>query len=299
MTQSAAPAAADLSRLDRERRGRNAFERMISSWITRSGWSFQVMSDLVELALTQVEAPGIAPAAVRDYVKGEVMIYRGHVWRARRDASLVAGPGGEPEGPWPKVKEEGTSDWEHLHVLRRIYPSQLNSITRGMVGVISAGTYDALGCLNEWLAGIRSGQVPSPTDPRLREKAEQALVIEDQDGVFGPEEFFSVGLGRLKPPISVTKLTAEEAAATSRQLAKAIRLGLMQAGMDILDDWPQFVSAYPSTDRERLGKVRDVALGRGSWSPEQVEDEEAAIAIALAKLKRKAERSQRQRSADS
>jgi hypothetical protein len=65
---------------------------------------------------------------------------------------------------------------------------------------------------------------------------------------------------------------------------------MVKAGLDLVDDWSRLVAVYPTSDKQRLAKVRDVAQGRASWSAEQVEDEAAAAEIALAKLSRSAKR---------
>jgi hypothetical protein len=272
----------------REEQGRVAFQRLIEKWLKRSDWSLQVMSDLAELAVARADAPDVPAAAERSYAAGATMHYRGHVWRARRATRLVM-VDGELDGPRTgRGEESGDGDWEHVLALKRLHPSQLNLIVRGRATIVGTQVFDALGLLNEFLADVRAGRVALQAEPRLVEKAAQGIVIADADGVFGPEEFLGVYLGRLEGPVSISAMSEEEAAAVSAELARQIRQGMVAAGLDLVDDWSSFVAAYPSNDRDRLAKIKDVAFARSFWSPEEVEDERAAVAIALRKLSRSA-----------
>lgn len=275
------------SRIQREAAGREAFRQMIRAWMNRSGWSLKVISDLCEAALRTTVASGVPDfSSERSYVAGELVVSHEYVWRAVR-ASL----GGEaPQRPSEKQGQKSgegliCGDWELVTSLRRLYPSQIHTLERGAAKQVGTGVFDSLGTLNLYLANVRGGRESPPADTRLADKVAQALVIEDADGPFGPEEMFSVYLGRLDPPTSLNRLTEQEAGEESRSLARRIRAGLMDAGLDLIDDWSQFVAVYPTTNPERLAKIRDVAQGRATWSAEQVEDEAAAVAIALAKLR--------------
>lgn len=270
------------SGVTREEEGRTAFEYLLERWLRRSDWSLHVACDLAEQAITQLDARNIPLARKSSYRPGEMVVYESHVWRARRGADLEGLKAIAMKRP-PRASDPN-DPWEGLVNLRRVHPSQLNLIIRGRSTVVGTQVFDALGSLNEYLADIRAGRTQPPTEPRLRQKALQGLIIEDSDGVFGPEEFLGVYLGRLRPPLEVSALTKQEAAKVSSDLARQIRAGMVAAGLDLVDGWSYFVAAYPSSDRDRLARLRDVAFGRTQWSPEQVEDEQMAVAIALKKL---------------
>lgn len=264
---------------DREQEGRQAFATMLRSWMNRSGWSLQVLSDLCEVAIRQSVAPDVPDWQQGRYRQGDLVAANGAVWCA--DSAFAS------DAP-PLRGSDANAGFRMVGVLRRLHPSQLHTLERNTAKQVGTVVFDTLGTLNLFLADLRRGKQTWPAgDNRLAEKAGQATVIEDADGPFGPEEFFSVFVGRLDPPFSVMALTPQQASEESRRLARRIRQGLMDAGLDLVDDWSQFVAVYPTSDSQRLAKVRDVAQGRASWAAEQVEDEAAAVEIALSKLRRR------------
>lgn len=225
-------------------------------------------------------APGVPDWKPRPYVAGELVVANGQVWRAKRAIEEST------RAPQRSGPHDG---FEPVATVRRLYSSQLHTLETGKAQNFGPAVFDTLGTLNHWLAELRRGQA-LPLTGRLAEKAQQASVIEDSDGPYGPEELLAVYLGLLQPPFSVTRMTQEQANQQSLQLARRIRQGMVDAGLDLVDDWARLVAVYPTSDKERLAKVRDVAQGRATWSAEQVEDEAAAVEIALAKLSRSAER---------
>lgn len=275
---------------DREQEGRSAFATMLRAWMNRSGWSLQTLSDLCETAIRQSLAAGVPDWEPGNYSQGQLAVANGVVWRADRAfASDTA----------PQRTQQDNAGFSRVCVLRRLHPSQLHTLERNTAKQVGTVVFDTLGTLNTYLVELRSGKTPWPADQRLADKARQATIIEDADGPFGPEEFFSVYIGRLHPPFSVMQMTPEQASEESRRLARRIRQGMVEAGLDLVDDWSQFVAVYPTSNSQRLAKVRDVAQGRAFWAAEQVEDEAAAVEIALSKLRRQqAAKGQRQRAAE-
>jgi hypothetical protein len=265
--------------LERHEEGRQAFVAMLRAWRARSGLSLQDFQDLCELAMRHDLAPGVPGWLPRPYSRGELVVANGGVWRAR---DVVLAPEDAPQ----RGEAEQNGPFELVVTVRRLFTSQLHLLERGKAQTVGSQVFDTLGTLNLWLADIRRGRAQPPEDAKLAEKAEQATVLEDSDGPFGPEEIFAVYVGRMQPPFSVTQLTPAQANQQSLVLARKIRKGMVEAGMDLVDDWSRFVAVYPTSDTTRLAKVRDVAQGRSTWSAEQVEDESAAVEIALAKLKR-------------
>lgn len=269
----------ETERLERHEEGRQAFLTMLRAWRSRSGLSFSDAADLCEQAMRNDLAPGVPDWLPRPYARGELVVANGVVWRAKTSIpdSTVA-----PQRKAP----ESHGGFEPVATVKRLYSSQIHTLEQGKAQNVGSVFFDTLGTMNTWLADLRRGRVLPPADQKLAEKAAQATVVEDSDGPYGPEEMLAVYLGLLHPPISVTQLTPEQANEQSRQLARRIRQGMVEAGLDLVDDWSRFVALYPTSDKDRLAKVRDVAQGRAAWSAEQVEDEAAAVAIALAKLSR-------------
>jgi hypothetical protein len=270
-----------LALLEKEEQGKAAFRQMIQAWMARNHWSFKTLSDLCEAVLRLHLAPGVADWTPGGYQGGDLRIANDCLWRATRDTTS------EP-GRCKDVKASGGrgDDWELVTALRRLYASQLNTLTLGQVKVPSLTLFDTLGRLNLHLAELRSGRVGPFTHEKLAERSVAATVLEDADGPFGPEELFSVYLGRLEPAQSAYRLTQEEASEESRRMARRIRQGMMDAGLDLIDDWARFIAVYPISDIQRLNKIRDVALGRSTWSAEQVDDEVVAVEISLSKLRK-------------
>ena len=238
------------------------------------------MADLAEAAVIALEAPTIPEMEVGSrYRAGQLLLANGHVWRARHSV-LVA--------ELPKLREkEPNADWEHVAAVRRIFASQLNNLQRQQLKFPTVTVFDTLGRLNEYLALIKAGTIEPPTDERLRRNALEGIVIADAEGEpYGAEKFLSVFLGLLVPPIVKQVMDDSAAAHLSDQVASDIRRGLMKAELDLIDDydWKQFLSCHPSSDPDRLVKLRDVTFRKSTWSVESVEDEVAAVEIALAKL---------------
>jgi hypothetical protein len=266
-------------RLERHEEGRGAFLTMLRAWRSRSGLSFSDLEGLCEAAMRNDLAPGVPDWLPRAYQRGELVVANGVVWRA---TTAIAHSKVAPQ----RSKAATHGGFDAVATVRRLYSSQIHTLERGKAQNVGSVVFDTLGMLNTWLADIRRGRISPPLDPRLAEKALQATVVEDSDGPYGPEEMLAVYLGLLQPPMSVVQLTPEQANEQSRSLARRIRQGMVEAGLDLVDDWARFVSVYPTSDQQRLAKVRDVAQGRATWSAEQVEDEAAAVEIALAKLSR-------------
>lgn len=266
-------AAAVHTELIRDRLGRQAFTTMYRAWISRSGWSLVNLADLCEAALRNTVAAKVPDFVAGRYEKGDLVVANSWVWIAQVDGIADEAP-----------DRENSEGWEQVCGLRRLYPSQVHNLQLGSTKMPGPIAFDTLGRLNLYLAAVRAGTAKLPTDRKVREKAEQATVIEDSDGPFGPEEFFAVYVGRLQPPLSVTRMNDKQAQALSHEIARKIRQGLAGCGLDLVDDWSKFLEHYPTRDSGRIAKVRDVALGQGSWSAEQVEDESAAVNIALIRL---------------
>jgi len=266
-------------RLERHEEGRQAFLTMLRAWRSRSGLSFSDLEGLCEAAMRNDLAPGVKDWSPRSYQRGELVVANGVVWRA---TTAIASSRVAPK----RSKTDTHGAFEPVATVRRLYSSQIHTLERGNAQNIGSVVFDTLGILNTWLADIRRSRIQPPLDPKLAEKAMQATVVEDSDGPYGPEEMLAVYLGLLQPPMSVVRLTPEQANEQSRNLARRIRQGMVEAGLDLVDDWARFVSVYPTSEQQRLAKVRDVAQGRATWSAEQVEDEAAAVEIALAKLSR-------------
>jgi len=272
-------AVADCPKLERHEQGRQAFVAMLRAWRARSCLSLQDLADLCEYAMRTDLAPGVSSWLPRPYSRGELVVANGGIWRAK---DVIPAPEDAPQ----RGETEQQGPFELVTPIRRLFTSQLHSLERGKAQTVGSQVFDTLGTFNLWLADLRRGRVVAPEDIKLAEKALQATVLEDSDGQFGPEEMFAVYVGRMQPPFSVTQLTAEQANEQSRLLARKIRKGMVEADLDLVDDWSRFVAVYPTSDATRLAKVRDVAQGRSTWSSEQVEDEAAAVEIALAKLMR-------------
>jgi hypothetical protein len=261
----------------REERGRQVFANLLKAWLTRSGWSYAVFADLAEEAVKQLEAVGIRTrgSKTHEYKKGEIRIFNGHVWRAKRDGCA----------PLPRLRESEQSDWQHLATTRRVAASQVNNYVLNRVTHAHVQMFDTCGLLNQYIDAFQKGKCQGPVDSELRKRALEGIVIEDEQGVFAAEEFFSVYVGNMKMPAMLESMTDKEAIELSATVAREIRNVITACGLDLIEDWPQFISAYPSTDTARHAKIRDVVLGQGRWSAEQVRDEQAAVAIALQRLR--------------
>lgn len=259
--------------------GRHNFAELLRTWLRRSGWSYSSFADLAEAAVTILEADRISRQIPgKKYRRGDIRIFNGHVWRALCDGSLTS---------LPRYRENGSKDqhWEHIARLRRIAASQVNSFAREAIIHASVEFFDTCGLLNIYIEGLKAGRYKAPADASLKEKAMEGIWIADEQTIFGAEEFTSVYLGNRKVPEMLQTVSDQEAIELSAAVAREIRAAITECGLDLVEDWPQFISAYPTTDPVRHGRIRDVALGLARWSAEQVQDERAAVAIAISRLK--------------
>jgi len=233
------------------------------------------MADLAESAVIALAATGIpVMTSAGAYEAGELRIANGHVWRATRDGSGAA---------MPKLNQE-SPDWERVATVRRIFASQINNLQRQLLKQVSPIIFDSYGVLNKYIAAVRSGQLPPPQSATLARHVANAVTISDSEGLYGAEEFLSVYRGLLQPEITEPVINDQEARAISAAVAKRIREGIQSCGLDLVDDWSQFIACYPTSNPVRLTRIKEVALGLGTWSADQVRDEEAAVAIALGRL---------------
>lgn len=262
----------------REGRGRQAFASLLNIWLKRSGWSYAVFADLAEIAVITMEARGIPHQKAGERCqKGDLRIFNGHIWIAKTDVV---------NGRLPRFREASRSDtWEHVCSVRRVVASQINKAVRKELIHATVSLFDTCGLLNKYIEGFQAGKYPGPNDAELRRRAAEGIVIQDEEGSFGAEEFFSVYVGNLKIPEMCEIITDQEAIDLSAQVAREIRQAITECGLDLIEDWPQFISAYPTSDASRHARIRDVALGLARWSAEQVRDEQAAVAIALSRLR--------------
>jgi len=271
-----------LKRLQRLERGREAFRTLVGRWMAASGWSYATISELAELAVTDIEAAGL-PKFRGGEREGEVFVCNGHVWKALVDL------GSQHLAPIYSNSRESTESWDHAvfaHVaaLRRLFPSQVNNLLRGLTQNCYAVTFDAIGSLNEWLAAVKNGTRNAPSDERLAQAAADGVVIQDEQGLFGPEEFLGVYLGLIELPSMFSLLSEQEASEISGHLGKLIRQSMAIAELDLVQDWPKFLAMYPSSDAGRRRRLQEVALGLQKWTGEDVRNEEAAVRIACKRL---------------
>jgi hypothetical protein len=262
--------------LQRFARGQETFAALTRSWMARSGWSYAAMADLAEAAVVALEANGIPGMGQGPYAKDDLAVANGHVWRAKRD-----GIGNNTT--IPKLNQE-SEDWERVATVRRIFASQINNLQRQLLKQVSPVIFDSYGLLNKYIEAVQTGKLPAPKSEVLARHISSAVTITDEQGLYGAEEFFSVYLGNLSPEIVEPVVNDQEARSISAAVAKKIREGIQACKLDLIDDWSQFLSCYPTSNPERLARIREVALGLGAWSADQVRDEEAAVAIALVRL---------------
>ena len=271
MTQDLTP------ELNRYARGQEVFAALTRSWMARSGWSYAAMADLAEAAVIALEASGIpVMEQASTYAKGDLRIANGHVWRAKQ-----AGSGSS--ATIPKLSQEST-DWERVATVRRIFASQINNLQRQLLKQVSPIIFDSYGLLNKYIDAVQKGKLLPPKNQVLARHIANAITITDEQGLYGAEEFFSVYLGNLTPQITEPVVNDQEARSISAAVAKRIREGIQTCGLDLVEDWAQFLACYPTSNPVRLTRIREVALGLGTWSADQVRDEEAAVAIALTRL---------------
>jgi hypothetical protein len=258
--------------LYRDSNGREAFYGLVRSWINRSGWSFRAMAELCELAMRHDLAPGVSNwQEGRQYDRNEMVCHDGHIWIAEETTRLVP--------------STASSQWKRGPAVRRVHTSQLHKISHGAVQLVNADIFDALGTLNLYLAELRRKEADLPETSKLAEEAARGLVLEDADGPLGPEELFAIYIGRMPPPIAITLLSERQANDLSRSLAKRLRVAVTQAGLDLVEDWAKLAELHPSGDKTRLRKLREITLGMGIWSADQIRDEEFAVNALIQKLK--------------
>lgn len=258
-------------RLYRDANGRENFFGLIRTWINRSGWSFRAMAELTEQALRHdlgATLPDWAPGQATQ--QGDHVVHDSCVWIARTTTTA------EPSAESPH--------WSRGPSFRRVHTSQLHKIAHANLQTVNADIFDALGALNLYLAGLRSKDAKPPSSERLAMEAAAGFVLEDSDGPLGPEELFAIYVGRMRPPINTALMSERQASELSRQIAKQLRAAAAAAGLDIVDDWAQLAALHPSNDQARLRKLRDIALGMGQWSAEQVQDEQFAVNALIQKL---------------
>lgn len=275
-----------LRKLSRQDRGWEDLRRLVSRWMQRSGWSYGLMSELSEQAVRDLEAPGVSDFDPRAH-KGDLLVANGHVWEVLKDLKgRVAAPvhesGEGKRGNW-NVDED---HFRHVGPVRRLFSSQVNNLLRGQTRNVYAVLFDSFGLLNQWLDDVQAGRRPTPTVDRLAEGVRSAVVIRDHEGLFGPEEFLSVFLGRMELPETLAEPSEQEAKSMSAELAKNVRAAFRECSLDLVEDWPEFVACYPSSSSERLRLVREVVLGLRSWPTSRVRDEAMAVEIAIKRLQR-------------
>lgn len=274
-----------LHKLGRHDRGWEAVRIMVGRWMQRSGWSYGLMAELAEQAVRDVEAPGVPDFSARAK-RGDLLVANGHVWEVLKDLKgKVTAPvheaGEGKRGSW-SVDEE---HFRHVAPVRRLFSSQVNNLLRGQTRNVYAVLFDSLGLLNQWVDDVQAGRRPLPEVDRLAEGVRQAVVIRDADGLFGPEEFLSVFLGRMEIPELLSEPSEQEAETISAQMAKRVRFTFAAANLDLVEDWPEFVACYPTSNAERLRLVRDMVLGLRSWPAASVQDETLAMEIAVKRLR--------------
>lgn len=256
----------------KEARGKEAFRSMIRAWMIAGDWSLANLAALSEEAFLAMDLKGLQrmEKCSLPLAQGTVVVSQGLAWRAVTEASE------EPS--------EDSPQWERLGRTRLLHTSGLNQLLRGMTQVVHSGTFENLGRVNLWLEQIRVNELQPPSDPRMAELCQRGVVIRDSQGVFGPEEFLSVALGRLDSPLNVNVISEREARAESEAAGRKIRALMAAAGMDLIDDWPQVLALYPSTGAAKQRQLKLVVTGAGAWSPEQAVAERMAVELLLSKL---------------
>ena len=256
--------------LTQEQSGRETLRLLVEQWLDHNGWSLAVTSRLAELALlAQSSEPVLEWTAGMPLQAGQWVNHRGHIWEA------IGTPASEPV--------EGAAGWRDVSLSSRLHSSGLNLFLRSKSRALASTFFLELGRLNEWVAAVQAGKRPAPTDQRLRDCVASAVVLRDQQGVFGPEEMLSIAIGRLTP----TPLDNRRAAADPPPeciSGRTLRATASAAGLDIIDDWDQIAALYPGQEPERVEYLKRVLLGTATWGPEQVEGEQLATQVLLHRL---------------
>lgn len=255
--------------LQAETVGRERLRVLLEQWIKRNGWSLAVVSRLAELSLlAKSKAPVPDWLAGMPLQPGDWVNHRGHAWEA------VGAPVTEPT--------EGAPGWIDHGLTSRLHASGLNLYLRKRKASLTITFLLEMGRLNEWVADVKAGRAEAPADQRLNDLVKDALVIADEDGPLGPEEFLSIAGDRLQPPPWPEQATA---LASEGVPARQLRAAAAAASLDIIDDWETIAALYPSQNQGRLERLQQVLRGLAKWDAGQEEDERVACLVLLQRLK--------------
>lgn len=257
--------------------GRERFRVLLKQWLARNNWSLAVTSRLAELALLAAsDSPVPDWAAGMPLQPGDWVNHKGHAWEA------IGSPLSEPADSDP--------GWREVGLTSRLHASGLNLFLRGKNRTLTSTFFLEVGRLNEWVADVKAGKRPPPEEGRLQELLNQAAAITDEQGALGPEEMFSIAVGRIQPP--PWPGTAAPSEAGDGVPARQLRAAAAAAGLDIIEDWQAIAAMYPTTDPTRLERLQQVMRGLGQWDQGQEDDERLACLVLLQNLQQHATKSQ-------
>lgn len=191
---------------------------------------------------------------------------------------------------WIRASTLTPTQWCRLAELclgvRKLNPAQVSGVRTGVVRQLGVPFFDALASVNaEAWKYHADKQTKLQGDDVGMIACVPPLSIDDSPADLADLVLVYVGLE--KPPALPERwleIKVEQSSPVdmSRAAGKAIRQAVARKGFaDPLDGFAAFIAHYPTGDKARLGRLREVCFGISEFSPSEVEQELAAICIAL------------------
>jgi hypothetical protein len=168
----------------------------------------------------------------------------------------------------------------------KLNAAQLSGVRTGISTQIGVAMFDALAAINRvaWLCHRKQQTVL--TGP-LADKIPLIPPLEIEGGPADAADFVMIYLGEQEPPALPedwmgAKVVQSAPVDMGKAAGRAIRQAITRKGFtDPLDGFAAFISEYPTGDKDRLGRLREVCFGLSEFTPAELDRELVAICIAL------------------
>lgn len=175
-----------------------------------------------------------------------------------------------------------------------IQSSQLSKLRNGVLRTPFLKQFEGLAALNHGIArwhreGAKAARAENgPLPPEVTASAMDATVVlthpEWPDEPLRFRDFCELFVGYMALPY-VTDLSVSDsrAAAVSDAVGHVLEHYLARQG-GLREGFRRLITHYPTTNQQRIDKLRDVVLGQAAWSPEELREESMALCTLLSSV---------------
>lgn len=191
---------------------------------------------------------------------------------------------------WMKASTLTTNQWVRLGEqclgVSKLNAAQLSGVRTGVTTQLGVAMFDALAAINNatWQHHRKQKTVVTGN---LASKVPFVPPLEIDGEPLDLADFACIYSGLQEPPAMPENWLGARVAESApvdmgKAAGRAIRQAITRKGFaDPLDGFAAFISSYPTGDKDRLSRLREVCFGLSEFTPAELDRELVAICVAL------------------